>query len=111
MPGITVHPKSAKKGPVSVIHLEPVHPVLLDEALPIFFRVSFINADDGNFAGINLGGEVLQQRQRPAAGCAPRAPEIQQDNLALERIQADLLSAAQSGGKLRSIIPANAAGV
>src|SRR5229473_3037451 len=107
-----IHLKGSIQGTVlAVIHLGPRHVVFADKPVPFLSGIAFVHADNRHSGSIDACGQVLQQRQRCAAGRAPRAPEIQQNNLAAELVEADFFSAAQFRGELRSVVPANAAGI
>src|SRR5215469_11949181 len=100
----TVYVKSVMQRPVTVIDLDPVHPVRLDIVLPGCFGVVFVHADDCHFRGIDFRCQVLDMRQRYAAGSTPGTPEVQQDHLALKSIEVHILASARFRGEFRRVI-------
>src|SRR5215467_664373 len=96
---------------VAVVDLGPGHAVVANELPPILLGVALVNTHDRHLGGIDLSRQVLQQGERYAAGRTPCAPKIQEDDLALQRIQIDFFSALRLCGKLGSVILANAAGI
>src|ERR1700683_728229 len=58
--GEAVYGKSAAHRAVAVVDLAPIHSVSLNELLPLFLRVIFIDADNDSFFRVDAGGQRSQ---------------------------------------------------